>query len=1126
MKKKKLTKIFLIRKDLLKILMIMKIAILLTIVSAMNVFATAYSQATKLNLHLENASLEQIFVAIEDQSEFKFLYHDKLINDDGRRKADYRNKTVEEILDDILSGTNNTYTVLENNLVVITPKQNMIQQGFTVTGKVVDSEGDPLPGVNIVVQGTTTGAVSDLNGNYTVTVPNEKATLVFSFVGYLTEEVSVNGQSNIDLTLVEDVQSLEEVVVIGYGAVKKSDLTGSVTQVKSEDIAAYPATAATQAIQGRAAGVQVSATNGEPGSSYRVRIRGGTSINSSSDPLIVVDGLPGGTWPPPEDIESLEILKDASATAIYGSRGANGVILIQTKRGEAGRTKINFSSSFSRQTEIDRFDLLNAQEMAAYVNETRLNSSDDPDNEILPYDNPASYGEGTDWQDEVLRNGGLQNYQLALSGGNEAARFYVSGTIYDQKGVILNSDYNRYSVTSNLDITALKKVKIGANLFAQRSTSNGVRSQEGSGGTNNAGVISSAFKFEPTQPVFDENGDYTLATLNDPHDNPVAIALEPSNETINDRLQANFFTDIDLLEGLTVHLNFAGNIYNQRDGAYTPTTLNAAKGTGGNGQIDSRKNTRISSENYITYSNNFGDVHDISVMGGYSYESAHNEFWRTRAQTFTTDAGLFWNLEGGSTLQTPSSNLTETELSSFYGRLNYKLLNRYLITINGRYDGSSKFAKNNKWAFFPSGALAWNVAEEAFMQNIDQLSQLKLRASYGVTGNQAIGAYQSLAKFGTVTTIIGDNIVNAVRPTSVANENLTWESTEQMNVGFDLGLFNLRLLLTADYYNMETFDLLFSQPLPPYSGYGSQLANIGRVENKGFEFSLTSVNFRGEFEWETNFNVSTNKNKILELPDDNKDIFYSARPGHMVGLGNTHVLRVGEPVASMFGYVYDGVYQTDETPVDGAFDDYAGGRKFKDIASTNEEGEIVGEPDNELTSADRTIIGNPHPDFIFGFNNTFNYKGFDLNIFLQGSQGNDLYSFSLMELDLMSGQNNATTEALNRWTPANTDTDVPVAHMRPRVSTDRFIYDGSYIRLKNLSLGYNVPQNVIGRVGIRSLRVYISGQNILTISDYPGIDPEVNYRSGGAQNSNRNLGLDYGSYPNIKSYTIGFNIGL
>ncbi len=1121
MKKKCKRWTFLKNRGLFKILIAMKFILLFLLVTVHS-FGTVYSQSTKLSVDLQNVTTVQILEVIESQTEFKFLYNDDLLDANKYHNIKYKNKTVEEILDEILAGSGNSYSIMANRLIVITPSDSPSRQAGTITGVVSSTSGELLPGVSVVEKGTTNGTVTDPDGQYNLRVSSSNAVLVFSFIGYKTEEVQLSGSNTVSVQLAEDVVGLDEVVVVGYGSVKKSDITGAVSQVKSEEISAYPSLGAAQALQGRAAGVQISSNNGEPGSNIKIRIRGGTSINSSSDPLYVVDGFPGGTMPPPEDIESIEILKDASATAIYGSRGANGVIMVTTKRGQAGKTKIEFNTSYSMQNEINRFDLLNAAQMAEYINESRTNNGVDPSN--VPYPNPSSYGEGTDWQEEIFRTGGIQNYQLSFSGGGENMQFYVSGIVYDQKGIVLNSDYSRYSVTSNLDIKATEKIKLGANLFANRTDKSGVRTQEGSGGQANTGVVSAAFKFEPTQPIYDENGNYTLATLNDPHDNPVALVNELTSEDVSDLLQANFYGEYSILPELKWRSTLGANIYNGRNGDYTPTTLNAAKTRGGIGSIYASKNTNLISENYMTYTKSFG-IHDVTAMAGYSYQSFENTNWNTRAAGFITDTGLYWNLGQGAELLTPSSSFSKSELSSYYGRVNYKLKNRYMLTLNARYDGSSRFAKNNKWAFFPSGALAWNVAEESFMQSVEKVRQLKLRGSFGITGNQAIGAYQSLARFGSVLTIIDGNIVNAVRPTTVANENLSWESTEQTNIGFDLGLFDMRILVNGDVYRMVTSDLLFSQPLPQYSGYSSQLSNIGKVENKGAELSITTVNIDKKLKWETMFNISTNKNKVLELPDG-KDIFIEANPSHMVGVGATGILREGEPIGSFFGYTYEGVLQSDSEALPGNFENKAGGEKFKDISGFDEDGNQDYIPDGRINSADRSIIGNPHPDFIWGLNNTLSYGAFDLNIFFQGSEGNDLYSFSLMELNLMAGQNNSTTAALDRWTSTNTDTNIPLAKPRARISSTRWVYDGSYIRLKNISLGYNIPKRIINRAGFSSLRLTVSAQNLLTITSYDGLDPEVNYRSDGNTNSNRNLGLDYGSYPNTKSVTFGVKLGL
>lgn len=1011
----------------------------------------------------------------------------------------------------ILSSSTWAYTATPINEPYVIGYVEGYEDVIDITGTVNDPEGEALIGVNIQVKGTNTGTATDLEGNFTLEGVDENAVLVISYIGYQTQEVAVAGQASISITMVSDSELLDEVVVVGYGLVKKSDLTGAVSSVKAEELSAYPAISGVQALQGRVAGLRIQANNGAPGAGMKVRIRGGTSINANSDPIFVVDGFVGGTMPPPEDIASIEVLKDASATAIYGSRGANGVIMITTKRGTAGETKINFNSSYSLQHEINRLDLLNADQFIDYISEARPGIE--------------ARGANTDWQDLIFRDGGIQNYQLSISGGSENVKYYVSGAYFDQKGVILNSDYNRFSVTSNIDIDATEKLKIGLRLFGRRSGSNGVRTQEGSGGLT-PGVVSSAFKFEPDQPIYNEDGSFTTARLNDPHDNPYAVVTQLQNENVSDRFQGNVFAEYDLFENLKFHTSFGATTNNSRTGQFSPTTVTEGRNVGGDAEINASKNTMVLTENYFTYNQDIADLHNVNVVAGYSYQKSRNEGWSAHGQSFITDAFSYWGLGSSAVWQDPGSGLSEWVISSFYGRLNYSFDGRFLATFNARYDGSSNFGKNNRWAFFPSGAIAWNMGQEDFLASSNLFSFWKWRLSYGVTGNQAISPYQTLARFSPVFATLNDQIVNAVRPTSVANDNLTWETTRQLNFGTDIGLWEDRVTLTAEYYNMLTSDLLFSVQLPQYSGYTTQLQNIGEVRNSGFELSLHSINLTGPFEWSMNVNFSRNKNEIVSLPDGD-DIFYGSGPGHMVGLGNTQVLREGEPVGSFYGWIYDGVYQEGDEFIPGAgFEQEPGGEKFRDINGKNENGELTGQPDGTLNSDDRVIVGNPHPDFIWGWNNDFKWRNFDLSVFFQSSVGNDILSYTLMELDLMSGNNNATTKALDRWTPSHMDTNIPRAfNGRARRVSSRWIKDGTFTRLKNLALGYSFDPGMLSRVNMGKLRIYVSAQNILTFTSYEGYDPEVNYRSSGGSNGNRNLGLDYGSYPNAKSYTVGLNIG-
>ncbi|WP_439581351.1 TonB-dependent receptor [Dyadobacter bucti] len=1082
----------------------------------------------KVSLEAQDQEVKKVLNLIEKQAGVRFIFSSKLIQSGRKITIQKSNQELSKVLNDLLVPLGLMYEVSGKNIVIrpsaanapppagaevsLTPSFSK-PADIAVKGQIIDAETkDALPGVNVLVKGTQTGTSSDANGNYTLNIPDANATLVFSFVGYEPTEVKVGSRTEINVSMKTDLKSLEEVLVVGYGTVKKSDLTGSVSSVKAQELTAYPALGTVQALQGRAAGVQIQANNGEPGSAFKVRIRGGTSINASSDPIYVVDGFVGGALPPPEDIESIEILKDASATAIYGSRGANGVIMVTTKKGMSGKPRIEFNTSFSTQKEINRLDLLNAEQFLEYVKEVRPNI--------------VSQGADTDWQDEILRRGGIQNHQLSIAGGSDAVKYYVSGAYYDQKGIILNSGFNRFSVTSNIDIQAAKRLKLGLNLFAQRISREQSRTQEGSSGLT-PGVISSAFKFEPDQPIRDANGRFTVARLNDPIDNPYAIATQLVNESINDRIQGNLYAEYDILKDLKFRITLGATTNSGRVGAFTPTTLNDGRNLGGSASVDGSKSTLLLNENYLTYTKKIGTIHDISAMAGYSYQTSSSEAWRGAGQSFITDAVSYWNLGGSSVWQSPTSELTEWQLASYYARFTYSLLDRYLFTANIRQDGSSNFSKNHKWATFPSGAFAWKMSSEPFMANVTAISQWKWRASYGLTGNQAIEPYQTMSRFSNVYTIINGVPVNAVRPTTVANDDLTWETTRQFDIGTDISLLNNRLNLMVDYYRRVTKDLLFSVQLPQYSGYTNQLQNIGSVENKGFEITLNTRNLVGAFKWNTDINFSLNRNKVLSLPAGT-DIMYGSGPGHLVGLGQTQILREGYPVGSFFGWIYDGVYQNGDSFIPGGgFETSAGGEKFRDIDGKKDaNGQLTGEPDGMLNSDDRTIIGNPHPKFTWGMNNDFSWKGLDLNVFFQASQGNEMLSYTLMELNLLSGINNATTDALNRWSPTNTNTDVPKAQAgRTRRVSTRWIQDGSYIRMKNVSLGYNVPKSALEKLKITKLRVYVSAQNVLTFTKYKGFDPEVNYSSDGNTNSNRNLGLDYGSYPNAKSYTVGLNVG-
>ncbi|WP_299245936.1 TonB-dependent receptor [uncultured Aquimarina sp.] len=980
-----------------------------------------------------------------------------------------------------------------------------------INGTVTSEDGVPIPGANVTVQNTTNGTTTDFDGIYTISVPNENSVLVFSYVGFADQEIKVGNNKNINVTLTASVESLEQIVVVGYGSRRKSDVTGSVSSVKSEELNAFPVLDAAQALQGRAAGVVVQSNNGgEPGAPINVRIRGNTSINASSAPLIVVDGFVGGVFPQANDIESIEILKDASATAIYGSRGSNGVVLVTTKKGRKGKLSVEVNTTYSIQNTANRLDLLNADQFAVYQQAINPGYVQGPAN--------------TDWQDLLYRSGSTANHQFSFSGGSDKINFYASATYFKQEGVIINSEFERVSFLSNIDAQVTNKLKLGANIFGSRGNKDGVPTQS-TGTTVNGGgddVVSLLFRFTPDLGVQDANGLNTINSVGDNVDNPFAIATESIDETKTDNYRANLYANYDIFENLTFKTTFGFSTINGTQGTFSPSTLitTAGGGTGGRATITNSRSTSILSENYLTYKTEIGKG-NLTLLAGYSYQKNSTDRFSAGAEGFTSDSFSYHALQTGSTQLIPTSSFSEIEIQSQFGRLNFDYDDKYLLTATVRRDGSSNFSENEKYAIFPSGAIGWKISNENFLKDSQTVSNLKLRASYGVTGNQAIVAYGSLASFASVFTPINGQTVINVTPNQVANPDLKWESSYQTNIGLDLGLFSNRISLSLDYYNIDTKDLIIADSSQPeYLGFltAASLRNVGEINNKGFEITLNTRNISNEnFSWTTDFNWSTNKNEFVSLLNG-EDIFQDASPGYF-NIDRTHILREGEAVGVFWGYEYRGVYQGGALPEGTAIFEggEAGDQLFTDLA--DEDGNL----DGVITTDDQQIIGDPNPDFTIGITNTFTYKNIDLSIFFQGAYGGDV--MNLTNVQLFNGDSNATTDVLNAWTPTNTNTDIPSAKLRGKQISSRFVEDGSYIRLKNIALGYNLPSQVTDRLRMDNIRVSISAQNLVTFTDYSGLDPEVNFLgSGGSGSQNTFNGFDFGNYPTVRS--VNFSLGV
>jgi TonB-linked SusC/RagA family outer membrane protein len=1016
---------------------------------------------------------------------------------------------------------------------------NTVPQQQEITGTVTSNDGEALPGVNIVIEGTTSGTVTDAEGKYRINVPGNDAVLIFSFIGYLREEVVAGNQSVINITLTPSLETLSEIVVIGYGTVKKSDLTGSVSSIKADELKAVPTTSFEQALQGRAAGVQVSQTSGQPGAEASIRIRGTSSILAQNEPLYVIDGMlinsstsdvtAGGNLGQrisplsainPGDIESIEILKDASATAIYGSRGTNGVILIATKRGKKGTSMVDFESYYGVQEVSKKIDLLNAQQFGELVNEAKINAG-----ELPVYVNPQNLGKGTDWQEELFRIAPIQNYQLTFSGGSEKTQYAVSGGIFDQQGVIVNSNFKRYSFRSNITTEVSKRLSVGTNLTYSRTRGNTINT-----GLQfiTPGVVGGSLGMNPILPVYDpiRAGGYTYENIIGSQvgtviGNPVAEAKEHASLSTSSRILGNVEGSYKIIDGLIFKTSFGIDGVFSKDRVFAPAWLKASEGSRGEAGIATLEAITWLNENTLTFDKDLRENDNLNVVLGYTLQEFENESFTNYVFDIPDDKLGYHNLGGALNPQAPTNGETRWSMVSYLGRAQYSLTGKYLFTVTGRVDASSKFSEDNKYSFFPSAAVAWRIIEEPFMTNIEFLSDLKIRSSIGIIGNQAILPYQSLP----LTAPQGEGVFNngtdytfyiSSQPQSFNNPDLKWETTRQFDIGLDASFFEGRVSMTMDYYEKHTYDLLLSTPISSTTGFEFTTLNIGNVENKGFDLEISSINTSSSssVKWNTALNFSRNRNKITKLATDTD-----------VNLGSGLILREGEPIGTFYGYQFDGIFQTDEeadesavfiTQQSGPNEAKAGDRKYRDVVE-----------DGVITEADRTILGNALPDFTWGLNNNIEYKNFTLSFFVQASHGNEMANLNSSPLEDFRGLNNVSAEAaLNRWTPTNPSNRYPRALANRTVDVGTFsstmVEDASYVRLKNITLGYNLPSTLLQRLSVRNVRVYVSATNLLTLTDYEGFDPE----GSSFGTTTAYPGVDQGRYPLTKTYLLGLNIGL
>lgn len=1029
------------------------------------------------------------------------------------------------------------------------------QGTITVTGQVTDSEKSPLIGASVVEKGTTNGVITDADGNFRLTISSD-ATIVASYVGYLQSEIPVNGQSVINIVLAEDMERLQEIVVVGYGTQKKKDLTGAMMNVSGDELLPVPSASFDQLLQGKVAGAQITQTSGAPGGNVNIVIRGISSITGGNAPLYVIDGyaIGGGGGGSdvssfngssfsssgmanntankinplsainPADIESIEILKDASATAIYGSRGANGVVLITTKRGKSTTPSINLEVSGGVQHVAKKLDMLDAREFAEFVADGRDNAwiygggnASDP-NEIRAggarvkpeFRTPELITTNTDWQDVIFRPAAIQNYQLSASGGGGDISYYVGAGYFQQEGIIERSDFNKFNFRSNIDAHLNPRLKLGVSVAGSHAYGNFARAD---GHLGQRGLISAALASSPALPLYNPDGSYSselLDPLGVPVENPLLILDEFTDKRVSTNMFNNNFLEYEILDGLNIRSSVGLNYTVDRTRLWKSSEIGewGAKTSPATAGVHQRMNLNWLNENTITYQRVFGDIHSLNAVAGFTAQKDKLEMFQAGATDFPTNHIPF--LAGGN-VNAGTNYITEWSMLSMLARVNYTLKDRYLVTATVRRDGSSRFGSNNKWGTFPSFSVGYRVSEEPFMESVRFLDDLKVRVSYGVSGNNLIGNYAHIGLLGISRYVANGQPTLGIIPQSLANDNLTWERSVQTNIGLDFAMFENRLTVTADVYRNLKKDLLLNTLLPAASGFASSIQNVGELENKGIELTLGADVVTGDnFTWTINGNFSANRNKVIALSSLNSRIINSAY----------QITEIGHPIGSFYMLNAIGVFQNEEEVANNAVQHpnvQPGDLKFEDVNG-----------DGVITDADKKIVGSPWPKYTFGATTRFSYKNWMLSGTITSSQGNQVY-FQGAEIILnAAGVQNQLALADARWRSDSEPGDgiVPRAirndYARGISSNSRYLFDGSFVRIRNINLSYAFSRNVLDRLGIPSLSIYADVANLHTFTKYPGYDPEASSTGDNIAAS----GVDYFSYPLPRIWSMGLRIGL
>ena len=1053
----------------------------------------------KVTLNKHNVTIHSIFKAIEKESEYTFIYHDNKVDVNRKVSINMKNASIDKLMNTLLRGTNYTYQVMGNQILIAVKEENGNAQTGSkqvlklVTGTVIDERGEPIIGASILEKGTTNGIITNLDGKFSLNLTTKQPELQVSYIGYLTSFIRPT-QSTLQIVLKEDLHALEEVVVVGYAVQKKSDLTGSVGSIKADVLDNQPISRIDQALQGRISGVQVTSTNGAPGSGTSIRIRGGNSINGSNEPLYVIDGIIGGgdlNSINPADIQSIEVLKDASSTAIYGSRGANGVVLITTKKGNGNEgVRLDYHGYFGLQETSKRVDFLNGPEYVEWKNENEAYFG-----RPQMFD-PSQPIPNTDWQKVMYRSAATTEHNVSLSKATKDSNYFLSLNYLNQDGVMRKTNFTRYQLRFNLEQNIGNYIKVGSTLSMSY--------------TNRQNPVMDSFGIVqlPNMSVYNEDG--TINAVNPAtgiYVNTVA-AQEKYIQDFTTKLRGfgNIYAQITPIKGMVIKSSFGFDMSRDKQNVYQSVDLptRVYNKSGGYAAINTSFPLSYQNENTISYAAEIGR-HRFDLLGGWTAQHYESEFSNSSASGFTNDVNLYHAIEAGDPkTKNMQSGESQWSLLSALFRVNYVYHDRYMLTVSGRSDGSSRLSKDKRWAFFPSAALAWRLSEEKFIKDLNLFSSLKLRASYGRSGSQAVSPYSTLDQLTSGQTVIGDAQFIYFKKNSISNKNLTWEKTDQFDLGLNFGLFNNRVNVELDWYYKKTSDLLLYRELPYQTGFSSVLENVGSVDNKGFELTLNTINITNkDFEWSSVLTLSTNKSNVVDL--GGKEFLENGMASRLI---------VGKPVGTFYGIKYLGTWKENEIPEGSKWK--PGDPKLEDVNK-----------DGAFTVADATTIGNAEPALYGGFGNTFTYKNWSMNLFFDFSVGNDIYD--LFAANGYGGYNtNLYGDNRDRWTPDNSESNIPRAGSGYKYIMDSyagkggcsfFVYDGSFLRLKNLNLEYAFPN--MGKKVIKNLSVYGSVSNLFTLTKYHGYSPDVN--SEGAHATRR--GFDNNAYPQSRIYTVGLKIG-